>query len=254
MIKLSDISTKAPKNLEKAEIKEKTKELAKEIGELVYKMYAEKKHSLLIVLQGMDSSGKDGIVKNVFKYCMPLHVDAHSFKKPTEEEFAHDFLWRCHKLTPAKGEVSIFVRSHYEDILIQKVHNWISDERRDLRMQAINSFEKLVTFDNNTTVMKFFLHLSKDRQEEKLRERINIADKHFKHNDGDWDERKHWDEYMKAYEYAINHSEIPWNIVPVDSRWYRNYRVAQIVLEKLRELDPQLPGLDSERFKPSQDG
>ncbi len=245
-VKLSDISSKAPKDLNKKEIKKETIVMAKEIGELVYKMHAERKSSLLIVLQGMDSSGKDGATKNVFGYCSPSHIDAYSFKKPTEEEFAHDFLWRCHSKAPKKGEVMVFIRSHYEDILIQKVHNWINDEKREKRMNSINSFEELLEFDNKTTVLKFYLHLSKEKQEEKLQERIDIPRKQFKHNEGDWEERKLWDNYMECYEYAINNSTIPWHIIPVDSRWYRNYVIAKIVLEKLRALDPKLPLIKTE--------
>lgn len=245
-IKINSLETKAPSDLNKNKIKKETKKIAKEIGELVYKMHAEKKHSLLVVFQGMDSSGKDGSTKNVFGACSPSQIRAYSFKKPTDNEFAHDFLWRCHKLTPAKGEVSIFIRSHYEDILIQKVHNWIDDDRRANRMASINAFEELVTYDNNTTVLKFFLNISKERQEEKLQERIDIPEKQFKHNDGDWEERKHWDKYMECYEYALNHSNIPWHIIPVDSRWYRNYAIATIVRDKLIELNPQLPTIQRE--------
>lgn len=246
IVKLSDISTKAPKGLDKKLIKKETIAISKEIGEWVYKMHAEGKKSILIVFQGMDSSGKDGSTKNVFGHCSPSHIDAFSFKKPTEEEFGHDFLWRCHSKAPQKGEVMIFNRSHYEDILIQKVHNWISDEKREKRMNAINSFEELLEFDNDTTILKFYLHLSFEKQEEKLQERIDNPEKQFKHNDGDWEERKHWDKYMEAYEYAINNSTIPWHIIPVDSRWYRNYAIAKIVLEKLKSLDPKLPSIKTD--------
>ena len=246
-IKLSDIPTTPPDGLGKDEIKKKTKILSKEIGDMVYKLQAEKKHSILVVLQGMDSSGKDGTMKNVFNHCLPTALHAHSFKKPTDIEFAHDFLWRCHKLTPAKGEVTLFIRSHYEDILIQKVHNWIDDEKREKRMNAINAFEELLQFDNNTTVLKFYLHLSKDRQKEKLQERIDVPRKNWKHNDGDWEERKHWDKYMECYEYAINNSTIPWIIAPVDKRWYRNYFIAQEVHKVLTKLDPKFPELITDR-------
>lgn len=244
---LKNVFTTPPPELKKSEIKKKTIQLSKEIGDMVYKLQAEKKHSLLVVLQGMDTSGKDGAMKNVFNHCLPTALKAHSFKKPTDIEFAHDFLWRCHKLTPAKGEVTLFIRSHYEDILIQKVHNWIDDERREKRMQAINSFEQLVQFDNNTTVLKFYLHLSKERQLEKLQERLDLKRKHWKHNDGDWEERKHWDKYMECYEYAINNSKIPWIITPVDKRWYRNYFIAKEVHKALTKLNPQFPELVTER-------
>lgn len=248
MIKLSDYSTKAPKGVNEKDIRKKTKEIAKEIAELQEKMYAEKKHSLLVVFQGMDSSGKDGSSHEVFKYCSPVGIKAKTFKKPSDEEFSHDFLWRVAPLAPAKGEIQLFIRSHYEDILIQRVHKWISEKRVKQRMKAINAWEELLQVDNNTTVLKFYLHLSPERQLEKLQERIDIADKNWKHNDGDWKEREKWDEYRKAYEYAINESSIPWIIAPVDQRWYRNYFIAKEVLKTLKSMKMKFPKLKSEIF------
>ena len=245
-IQLDKISTRAPENIDEDKIRKETRKLANRIKELVTMMYANKKHALLVVLQGMDSSGKDGVSRNVFSRTSPTMVSAYSFKKPTDEEFAHDFLWRVHKQAPAKGEVKIFVRSHYEDILIQRVHNWIDDERVSVRINAINAFEKLLVEDNNTIVMKFYLHLSKERQKEKLIERIEVKEKNYKHNDGDWEERKSWDKYRFAYEDAINRSEIPWDIVPADQRWYRNYYVAQKVAERLETLNLEFPALEEE--------
>ncbi len=244
-IVLSQIKTTAPARLEKSKIKKKTKEIAKEIAELITVMSANKKHSLLVVLQGMDSSGKDGVSKAVFSATPPTMVSAYGFKKPSDEEFAHDFLWRAHKQVPAKGAVKIFVRSHYEDVLIQRVHNWINKKKVDNRIKAINAFETLLQEDNDTIVMKFYLHLSKDRQKEKLTERIEVLEKNYKHNDGDWEERKHWRKYMNAYQDVINRSEIPWHIVPADSRWYRNYFVATEVLKKLKALKETFPALES---------
>ena len=243
-IVISKLSTTPPKNLTKSKIKKETAEMAKEIAELVTLMYANKKYSLLIVLQGMDSSGKDGVSKAVFSKTPPTMVSAYGFKKPSDEEFSHDFLWRAHKQVPAKGETKIFVRSHYEDILIQRVHNWIDKKKVDNRIKAINAFETLLQEDNNTIVLKFFLNLSKARQKEKLLERIEIPEKNYKHNDGDWAERKHWRKYMNAYQDAINRSEIPWTVIPADSRWYRNYCVAKVVLKKLKSLKETYPVLD----------
>ncbi len=248
MIRLSKISTRAPENLTKQKAKIQLKAITKEIGELLMKVYAEEKQSLLIVLQGMDSSGKDGTVKNVFRYASPVNINVKSFKKPTDEEFAHDFLWRCHKLAPAKGFCQIFVRSHYEDILIQRVHKWITPSQVKMRMNAINAWEELLKKDNNTTILKFYLHLSKERQLEKLKERIAVPEKNWKHKDGDWSERRKWNDYMTAYEYAINQSKIPWIIAPVDQRWYRNLFIAKEVLKALRKMKPVLPGLESEKF------
>ena len=130
------------------------------IAELQHLMYAEGKHSLLVILQGMDASGKDGAVRKVFGECSPTGIDVHAFKKPTEEEFAHDFLWRAHKKTPAKGHVQLFIRSHYEDILIQRVHKWIDEEHVKRRMKAINAFEQNLAHDNGTIIMKFYLNIS----------------------------------------------------------------------------------------------
>lgn len=248
MIKLSEISTKAPEGTDEEKIRDATKDIVKDIADLQYKLYAEKKQSMIVVFQGMDSSGKDGATSKVFRSCGPIGVNVFSFKKPTEKEFAHDFLWRVHQVAPEDGMIHVFNRSHYEDILIQRVHNWIDMETVHSRMRAINGFEQMLFEQNDTKILKFYLHLSKERQEEKLRERVELLRKHWKHNDNDWNEREHWDSYMEAYEYAINESEIPWHIVPVDQRWYRNYAIAKIVLEELKAMDPQFPELDSERF------
>lgn len=242
-IQISKLSTTPPPKLKKADIKKATAKMAKEIGELITIMNANKKYSLLVVLQGMDSSGKDGVSKSVFSSSSPTMVSAYGFKKPSDEEFAHDFLWRAHKQAPAKGEVKIFVRSHYEDVLIQRVHKWIDKKKVDNRFKAINAWETLMRDDNDTIVMKFFLNLSKTRQKEKLTERIEVVEKNYKHNDGDWEERKHWRKYMNAYQDVLNRSEIPWYIVPADSRWYRNYVVATEVLKKLKSLKETFPPL-----------
>lgn len=241
MIKLSEISTRAPEGIEKDEAKEKLKEISKEIADLGEIMYAQKKHSLLVVLQGMDSSGKDGTTEKVFRNCSPAYTSAKSFKKPSDEEFAHDFLWRVSKEAPAKGKIKVFIRSHYEDILIQRVHKWIDEDRVEQRIKAINAWEELLVADNNTTILKFYLHLSKERQKEKLQERIDNPLKNWKHNPGDWEERKHWNRYMECYEDAINKSSVPWIIAPVDQRWYRNYFIAEKVLEAMKSLDLHLP-------------
>ena len=229
-IKLADISTKPPKDYDKKKYKEEQKEMAKEIGKLHEIMFAEGKNSLLVVMQGMDSSGKDGATREAFKYCSPNGIKATSFKKPTDEEFAHDFLWRVHKLAPAKGRIRVFIRSHYEDILIQRVHKWIDEQHVTKRINAINAWEELIQFDNNTTILKFYMHLSEERQGEKLQERIDDPEKNWKHNAGDWEERKLWDKYRDVYEDAINRSVVPWIIAPVDSRTYRNWFITKKIL------------------------
>ena len=245
-ISLADYPTDAPDSLDRDQAEKITKQRTKDIADLHQKLVADGNHSVLIVLQGMDGSGKDGAMREVFGRCSPYHFRTYGFKKPTDEEFAHDFLWRVHKLTPAKGEIVIFNRSHYEDILIQRVHGWIDEERVQLRMQSINAFEKLLQYDNNTLILKFFLNISKDQQKEELQERIDEADKHYKHNANDWKEREHWDAYMRCYEDVFNWSEIPWHIVPVDQRWYRDYVMSGIVLEALQGLDLRYPPLATE--------
>jgi PPK2 family polyphosphate:nucleotide phosphotransferase len=243
---LSKIPTTAPDDLDKDKARRITKERAERIAELHQQLVAEGKHSVLIVLQGMDASGKDGAMRNVFGKCMPFGLRAVGWKKPTDLEFAHDFLWRIHKEAPAKGEMVIFNRSHYEDVLIQRVHGWIDEERVDRRIESINAFEKLLAYDNNTLILKFYLHLSKEEQEQQLLERVNEADKHYKHNDGDWKEREHWDEYRAAYEDVIDRSEIPWHIVGVVQRWYRDYVMTDIVLNSLEGLKMGWPPLETE--------
>ncbi len=243
MIKLADIPTRAPSGFTKTETKKETIKIAKRIGQLQRVMYAEKKHSLLVVFQGMDASGKDGATRKVFRDCSPTGINAYPFKKPTEEEMDHDFLWRVHAQVPRKGFIHIFNRSHYEDILIQRVHKWIPEDRVKKRMEAINAFEHLLHFDNNTTIMKFYMHISPKRQKEKLQERIDDPTKNWKHNDNDWKEAELWDEYMKCYEDAINWSEIPWIVAPVDQRWYRDYFIATRVLERLESFQMKLPTL-----------
>ena len=240
-IRLADISTEAPHDWKEKETENKTEKLVKQLGDLQQMLYAGRKHSVLVVLQGMDGSGKDGAVHKVFDACRITGLTLTAFKKPTEEEFAHDFLWRVHKAAPQKGMIAIFNRSHYEDILIQRVHGWIDQKRVEQRMKAINALEELLTFDNNTLVIKFYLHISKDEQEKQLRQRLDDPEKFWKHNPGDWKEREHWDEYMSAYEYAINHSTIPWHVCPVDNRWYRDYFIAKTMVEQLEKLNMQLP-------------
>lgn len=246
MINLSEIPTKAPEGFSKKKAEKKLKKIAKEIGELAKVMHAQKKHSLLIVFQGMDSSGKDGATENVFRNTSPSFVSVKGFKKPSDEEFAHDFLWRVTKEAPHKGHIKVFVRSHYEDILIQRVHKWIDEERVNHRINAINAWEELLEKDNNTTVLKFYMHLSKERQAEKLQERIDEPRKNWKHNPADWEERKLWDQYITCYEDAMMRSTIPWIIAPVDDRWYRNYFIANKVLETLKGMDLKLPVLEKD--------
>jgi PPK2 family polyphosphate:nucleotide phosphotransferase len=243
MIQLHSIPSGAPEGFHKKDLKKKTTELVARLGALQHLMYAQGKYSMLVILQGMDGSGKDGAVRNVFTDCSIAGLNLVSFKKPTEEEFAHDFLWRVHQHAPPKGMLTIFNRSHYEDILIQRVHGWIDADRVKMRMKSINAFEQLLEADNETLVVKFYMHISKEEQLIQLQQRIDDPSKHWKHNDSDWEQRKYWDEYMEAYEYAINESEIPWHICPVDDRWYRDYLIASVLVDRLERLQMELPRL-----------
>ncbi|MEM7101812.1 MAG: PPK2 family polyphosphate kinase [Bacteroidota bacterium] len=249
MIKLSEISTIPPEGLKKDDVKKEFEDLRERIADLQTVMAAEGKYSLLVVFQGMDSSGKDGVSRKVFKECSPVTLSVRAFKKPSDEEFAHDFLWRVHKYVPQKGHIQLFNRSHYEDILIQRVHNWIDEDLVDARIKAINAFEDLLWKDNKTVILKFFLYLSKDEQERELKQRISEPEKNYKHRDGDWEERRHWDRYMFCYEEAINRCNVhPWTIVPADDEWYRNYVVAKKIVETLEALDMKMPLLDKSKI------
>jgi PPK2 family polyphosphate:nucleotide phosphotransferase len=243
-IKLSTIDTRAPKKLSKENIKRETQQLKFKIEELQNLMYAEGKHALLVVLQGMDASGKDGTIKNVFDAVNPMGCRVVAFKKPTDLEMKHDFLWRVHQQVPEKGIVHIFNRSHYEDVLIQRVHNWIDGKTVKQRFNHINDFEQLL-IESGTVVLKFYLHISQEEQLERLQERMTDITKMWKHNDNDLKERELWPSYMKAYEDVFLNCELaaPWTIVPADQNWYKEYIIAKRVVEELEKLDMKFPGL-----------
>lgn len=243
-IHLKDIDTRAPKELDKKETKEKLADIIAELDELQNLLYAESKHSLLIVIQGMDASGKDGLTRHVFGQMNPQGVTVKSYKAPTAEELAHDFLWRIHQHTPAKGMIQIFNRSHYEDILVTRVHGWCDDELAARRMRAINDFERLLTEHNNTTILKFYLHISPEEQQVRLKERLHNPAKMWKYNENDFTEAKLWDKYRDYYEDAFKHcNDVPWEIIPADQNWYKEYLVAKRLREVLTGFDMQFPGL-----------
>jgi PPK2 family polyphosphate:nucleotide phosphotransferase len=243
-IKLSAISTRAPKSIDKEKTKAKAEKLLVELDELQNLLIAENKHSLLVIIQGMDASGKDGALRNVFGSLNPLGISVASWKAPTSEELSHDFLWRIHKEAPAKGMIKIFNRSHYEDILITRVHGWCDDVTAQKRIKAINDFEQLLTEHNNTKILKFYLHISQKEQQERLQERTHDPRKMWKYNEKDFEEAKLWKQYMKYYEEAFNKcGKIPWTIVPSDQNWYKEYLIAQKVYDTLKNLKMQYPGL-----------
>jgi PPK2 family polyphosphate:nucleotide phosphotransferase len=243
-IKLGTTDTRAPKEWDKQETKNSLVDILAELDELQNLLYAESKHSLLIVIQGMDAAGKDGLIRNVFGKLNPQGVLVTSFKTPTAVELAHDFLWRIHAHAPAKGYIQIFNRSQYEDILITRVHKWIDDDTAYKRMKAINRWENLLEEHNNTHILKFYLHISPDEQRLRLDERIKNPAKQWKYNEDDYKEARLWDDYMEMYEDCFRHcDEVPWTIVPADQNWYKEYIVATTVRDTLRRLNMQYPGL-----------
>lgn len=243
-IKLKEISTRAPKDLDKEQTKEKTQKFLAELDELQNLLYAEGKHSVLVVIQGLDASGKDGVIRNVFGSLNPQGVTVKSYKAPTPEELSHDFLWRIHNAAPPKGVIQIFNRSHYEDILVTRVHKWCDDETAKKRMGAINDFEKLLHQHNNTQILKFYLHISPEEQRERLQERIHDPAKQWKYNEKDFDEAKLWNVYMEMYEDCFeNCNDIPWIIVPSDQNWYKEYVISKALRDILKDLDMKYPGL-----------
>jgi PPK2 family polyphosphate:nucleotide phosphotransferase len=243
-ILLKDIDTEAPKDLNKKDIKEKTAIMLEELDDLQNLLFAEGKHSVLIVLQGMDGSGKDGVIRNVFSTMNPQGVAVKSYKVPTPEEMSHDFLWRIHNYAPAKGMIRIFNRSHYEDILVTRVHKWCDDKTARKRMKAINDFEQMLQEHNNTHILKFYLHISPEEQHKRLTERIKDPAKMWKYSERDLEEAKLWDIYMQMYEDCFNHcNDVPWTIVPSDQNWYKEFIIAGQLYKQLKSLDMQYPGL-----------
>lgn len=241
---LSTTSTRAPKDLDKSGIKEKTEKILEELDELQNLLYAEGKHSILVVIQGMDGSGKDGVIRNVLGNMNPQGVTVKSYKAPTADELSHDFLWRIHQHAPARGMIQVFNRSHYEDILVTRVHKWCDDETAKKRMAAINDFEKLLQEHNHTHILKFYLHVSPEEQHERLSERMKDPAKMWKYNEKDFEEAKLWDVYMEMYEDCFANCNNPeWTIVPADQNWYKEYLIATALRDLLKGLDMQFPGM-----------
>lgn len=211
-------------------------------------LHAEGKHKVLLLLQGMDTSGKDGTIKHVFSACDPLGIRLASFKAPSADELSHDYLWRVHREVPASGELVIFNRSHYEDVLIVKVHDWIDDAECERRYQQINDFERMLS-ETGTTIIKCFLHISKAAQKERLQERLDDPSKHWKFNPKDLDERALWDRYIEAYERVLQQTSTkhaPWYVIPADSKTNRNLLISRILLETLNQLPLAYPAKPKE--------
>ncbi|HPA34533.1 MAG TPA: polyphosphate kinase 2 family protein [Anaerolineaceae bacterium] len=206
-------------------------------------LYAEHKHRVLIVLQAMDTGGKDGVIRRVFDGVNPQGVRVASFKVPTAEELDHDYLWRVHKMTPGRGEIVIFNRSHYEDVLVVRVHGLVPEKTWKKRYDHINEFERLLA-NEGTTILKFFLHIDKDEQKERLQARLDEPDKHWKFSLGDLEERKLWNQYMAAYEDVLNKTSTPWApwyVIPANRKWYRDLVISTILVNTLKKLDMHYP-------------
>ena len=216
------------------------------IDKLQDRLYAEGKRALLVVLQGTDTSGKDGTVRHVFHQTGPLGVNVTAFGTPSREESSHDFLWRIHRACPRRGTVSIFNRSHYEDVLIARVRSLAPLEAIEARYDQINDFERMLS-ENGTTILKFMLHISKDEQRRRLQRRLDRAKGRWKFQAGDLDDRRLWDAYQRAYEIALERCSTPWapwRIIPADHKWARNAAIAAVVREALAEMDPHYPSVD----------
>jgi PPK2 family polyphosphate:nucleotide phosphotransferase len=214
-----------------------------ELITLQSQLYAEGKQQLLIVFQAMDAGGKDGTTRSVFQGSNPQCVEVTSFKRPSEEELSHDFLWRVHKAVPAKGMIGIFNRSHYEDVLVVRVHNIVPESVWRPRYEMINDFEEMLTA-SGTRIIKFFLHISKNEQKQRLQERIDDPAKRWKFDPADLEKRKFWDGYEKAFEDMLEKcatKDCPWYIVPADQNWYRDLVVATVIVETLKQMNPQYP-------------
>ncbi len=228
-------------NKEKAS--EKFEKLAEELGKLQEVLYAQGKEKVLVVFQAMDTGGKDGTVRAVFREVNPQGLRIASFKTPTAPELARDYLWRIHQQVPGKGELVIFNRSHYEDLLVVRVHNLVSEDVWKKRFEHIRNFEKMLA-DEGTTIIKFYLHIDQAEQRERLLERIDVPEKNWKFNPGDLEERKLWDQYMQAYEDVLEKTSTPWApwyIVPANRNWYRNLIVADTLVDTLKGLKMSYP-------------
>jgi PPK2 family polyphosphate:nucleotide phosphotransferase len=232
-----------PGATDKGDAKDALKATVDRISDLQEVLWAENKRSVLVVLQGMDTAGKDGLIRGVFSGVNPQGCKVHGFKAPTAHELDHDFLWRVHAHTPPRGEIGVFNRSHYEDVLIARVKELVTPEVVEKRYRQINEFERHLT-ENGTVILKLFLHISKEEQRERLQARVDDPSKWWKMSKGDIAERKLWDDYQRAYELALENCSpphAPWHIVPSDRKWYRNLAAAQLLADALERMDLKFP-------------
>jgi PPK2 family polyphosphate:nucleotide phosphotransferase len=248
-----DPNDKSAFPVKKKEGRKQLLELNQRLEELQELLYAGHKHKVLIVLQAMDTGGKDGVIRHVFDGANPQGVRVAGFKKPTPIELDHDYLWRVHDQVPGRGEMVIFNRSHYEDVLVVRVHSLVPEKVWSKRYDHINDFERTLV-DEGTTILKFFLHIDLDEQKERLQARLDEPTKHWKFNPADLEERKLWPEYMQAYEDAISKTSTawaPWTIVPANRKWYRNLVVGTVIVEALKALNMRYPepGFDPKKIE-----
>jgi len=242
--KLSDVATEwHGAAMTRKDEQEQSKEQAKTLSQL-QQLYAEHKHSLLIILQGIDAAGKDGVIKHVMAGINPQGCSVTSFKQPTKEERDHDFLWRIHQHSPRRGDIAVFNRSHYEDVLVVRVHRLVEKSVWSARFEQINQFEALLGSDSSTKILKFFLHMSPQEQLRRFKKRLEDPLRQWKISDADYTERKFWDDYTEAYEDVLRKTSTdhaPWYIIPSDKKWFRNFSVGQILIEAMQAMDFQLP-------------
>jgi len=232
--------------LSKEDMKKEYDKLQEEFVELQEVFYASKKYGLLIILQGMDCSGKDGTVKKVLTGVSPNGFSVENFKAPTPEELGHDYLWRVHKKTPIRGGIVVFNRSYYEDVLVTRVHNTIDDDIAFSRFNEIREFEKYLV-NNNTIVLKFFLHISKEFQQEKLETRLETPEKNWKFSEADLKERKFWDQYQECYSDLLSNcstKEAPWYVIPSNHRWFRDYIILKTIVKAIEDLNLEYPSIE----------
>jgi PPK2 family polyphosphate:nucleotide phosphotransferase len=251
-VDLADYDSSDTATYDDAEAREELGGIVEQIADLQARLYAEDRRSMLVVVQGIDAAGKDSTVKHVFSGTNPQGVRVYTFKEPSNEEAAHDFLWRYHLHTPSQGMIHVFNRSHYEDVLVVRVKQLVEEERWRSRYESINDFERILVREG-TTILKFFLHVSKHAQLERFRERLEREDKHYKFSANDVRERRHWDAYQEAYQDALRATSTewaPWYVIPSDHKWFRNLAVGRIVASTLQQLDPRWPPPeeDLERF------
>src|SRR6056297_947540 len=243
MTSLHQISTLPPSDAKKKKCKKALKKLRKQLFELQNVFYADGKQAMLIILQGLDTSGKDGVVRHVIRAMNPMGVNIKAFSAPTEVEKQHDFLWRIYPHFPSKGMIQVFNRSHYEDVIVPMAKNSLPKERLDYRIDLINRLEKHL-IRNDVHIFKFFLQISAEEQKEKIENRLKLPHKRWKYDKTDEQVNNRWGDYVDMWDYVIQKSgAVPWHIIPVDKRWYRNYAVAQTLVDKMENLDLKYPSI-----------